>query len=172
MICDDKPNNLVILGRVSGAFGIKGWVKLQSFTDPLENILHYQPIQIYREKRWQPLTITDGKTHGKNLVIHLADCADRDIAASYTNAELAIFRSQLPTLQDNEYYWSDLEGLTVLNQEGIQLGTVTRLLETGTNDVLHVQGEREYVIPYLPNRFILDIDLTERVIRVDWDANF
>ena len=83
-------------------------------------------------------------------------------------ADVAVHRRQLPAAEAGRYYWVDLIGLSVVNREGIALGTVIALMETGANDVLVVQGERERLIPFVLGRVVLDVDLEAGVIEVDW----
>ena len=106
------------------------------------------------------------------MLIKIAGCDDRNQASLYTKAEIGVYRKQLPLLGDDEYYWSDLENLTVINQQGVILGQVSYLFETGANDVIVVKGEKEYFIPYILDQFVLKGDLKNGRIEVDWDAEF
>jgi len=105
-------------------------------------------------------------------VVRLAGCADRDQAQLLIGCEIGIRRDQLPTLQPGEYFWNDLIGLQVLNLEGEDFGQVDHLLETGANDVLVVKGERERLIPFVMKQVIVEIDLEQGRIRVDWDKDY
>lgn len=162
----------VILGRINGLYGIRGWVKVFSYTNPKTNILHYAPWQVHDQNDWHPLTLCGGQAHGKGIIAQLTGYETRDQAAQLLGAEIAIERQQLPDLQAEEYYWTDLIGLQVINQDNIHLGQVAHLFATAANDVLVVNGERERLIPFLLDRTILEIDLTQRCLRVDWDAQF
>lgn len=164
---DIKP---VVLGRVSGLFGVKGWVKIHSFTDPREAILDYPGWLIEIDDSWQPLELKEGKRHGKTVIAHFEGVDDRDIAAGYVDAEIGVPRSALPATDRDEYYWSDLEGLAVEGTAGNVLGTVAHLLETGANDVMVVRREnQEILIPFVTGDVIKDVDLAAGVIRVDWE---
>lgn len=166
-LTETKP---VILGRVSGLFGVRGWVKIHSYTDPREAILEYPCWFIEIGDRWQPVERAAGKPHGKTIIARFDGVDDRDEAAGYVDARIAVERRALPDTGKDEYYWSDLEGLQVENKDGSVLGTVAHLLETGANDVLVVRdGDREVLIPFVTGEVIKDVDLASGVIRVDWE---
>ncbi len=165
-VCNDKP---VVLGRISGLFGVKGWIKIHSYTDPREAILNYGDWLVGQEGDWKSKGFAEGKRHGKTVIARLAGIDDRDAAAEYVNALISVPRSKMPTTADNEYYWSDLEGLNVVHRNGKLLGQVAYLLETGANDVLVVQGDQEVLIPYIVDEVIEDVDLASGVISVNWE---
>ena len=167
----DRPD-FVIVGRISSLYGVHGWVKIYSYTDPRENILRYVPWQVHVQGEWGTFEVAEGRRQGKGVVARLAACRDGDAARQFLGAEIAVRREQLPTLEPGGYYWTDLMGLTVVTGEGAVLGTVDHLLETGANDVLVVTGTRERLIPYVPGSVIRDVDLEHGVIRVDWDPEF
>jgi 16S rRNA processing protein RimM len=160
------------VGKISGVFGIKGWVKVFSFTDPRENILNYSPWLLKKGSETRQLAVTDGSLHGKAVVAQLDGVNDRDQAAGLIGWDIFIIHEQLPAATEGEYYWSDLIGLKVETVEGVQLGEVGSLLETGANDVMIVQGERERAIPFLQGQTIINIDLDAGMIIVDWDPEF
>ncbi len=161
----------IVVGRFGSAYGIQGWIKVISLTDPIENILQYSPWQIQHQGQWQIINCEASKSHGKVIVVKLAGCVDRELARSYTNDLLAINRDQLPALYADEYYWSDLVGLTVKTIDGTELGRVEKLLETGANDVIVIQGERQRLLPYTKD-VVQSVDLKNGVMIVDWDAEF
>ncbi len=163
---------LVIVGRIGKAYGIKGWVNLHSFTQPIENILDYQPWLMNYKGTWQAIEVETCKAHGKGFVAKFAMINSPEAAKAYVNLELAVTREQLPELTEEEVYWHDLLGLTVVNKDNVELGVVRKMLETGANDVLVVQGEKEHLIPCLLKQFVLEIDLTNNRIIVDWDPEF
>ncbi len=147
---------------------------MQSYTAPAENILHYDTWHLrsrQTQETWSAERLAEGRKHGKGIVARLAFCANQDEALRWVGAEIAVQRSQLPELRAGEYYYADLPGLTVVNLAGETLGTAQGFLETGANDVLVVQGERERLIPLVP-QVIQEVDLARRVLRVDWDAEF
>jgi 16S rRNA processing protein RimM len=163
---------MITVGKITGWYGIQGWVKVYSYTKPITNILTYSPWQLCQQGQWQTVMVAEGRAQGKGLVARLESCQDRDQAARFIGAEIAINREQLPPTSAGEYYWSDLIGLTVVNTEGITLGQIDHLLETGANDVLVVKGTQERLIPFLLERVILEIDLSKRLMRVDWEIDF
>lgn len=161
----------LIVGRISGLFGVRGWVKIYSHTQPLDNILQYKPWQIRVRGSWQEICPVEGKLHGKGLIARLEGIDDRDLAATLLDSEIAIFRHQLPVAGADEMYWADLVGLRVVTLEGVELGVIDHLLETGANDVLVVKGERERLLPYVAG-VVETVDLDVGLVRVDWDADF
>jgi 16S rRNA processing protein RimM len=168
----------VKLGRITTVYGVKGWVKVFSNTEPMDNIFAYQPWQILMNGQWREVKVIQGKLHGKGLVAQLEGCNDREMAKLYAGAEIAVDRSKLPELEDGDYYWSQLTGMNVETEAGVKLGKVDHLLATGANDVLVVRGNQdsidteERLIPWLPDQVITKIDLSGGVIRVDWDPEF
>ncbi|MCP3668705.1 MAG: ribosome maturation factor RimM [Gammaproteobacteria bacterium] len=168
---DDKDPDWIILGRIAGLFGVKGWVKVYSHTSPRANILEYKTWHLLRSGVWEKHKVKTGKVHGKGIIVKLAGCNDRDQAASLMGVDIAIRRNQLPAVADNEYYWSDLEGLAVITSNGESLGKVDHLFETGANDVIVVEGKRRRLIPFI-EQVIVSVDLEQSVITVDWDPEF
>ncbi len=164
--------NLVLAGRVSGLYGVKGWLKIQSFTEPRENILEYSPWHLSLGEQRQATEVRAGRRHGKGIIARLGDCEDRDDARIYLGAEITILRSQMAEPDEDEYYWIDLIGLRVVTNGGVELGKVDHLLETGSNDVLVVHGERERLIPFIMHQAILTVDMDQGMIRVNWDPDF
>ena len=163
---------MIILGRVSGLFGVKGWVKVYSHTSPREGILRYKTWYLKRETDWQAYELAAGQAQSKGVVAKLAGFEDRDQAAKLIDLDIGVRREQLPKLKPGEYYWSDLEGLRVENLDGVELGVVSHLFETGANDVLVVKGERERLIPYTRGEAVREVDLQAGIILVDWDPDF
>ena len=157
------------MGRIVGLFGVKGWVKVFSFTDPRDAILEYQTWLVGSGNNWTPVKVSDGKRQGKGVIALLDETVDRDDAARWMGQDIAVLREQMPALDDNRFYWSDLEGLTVMQKDGETLGVVDYVLETGANDVLVVKGDIERLIPFVMNDTIVDVDLANGVIKVDWD---
>ena len=140
-----------------------------SYTQPREAILEYDRWYLKREGEWQATAISEGKRHGKTVIAHFEGVDDRDQAAAFINCEIAIDRDALPEAEDGSYYWADLEGLRVVHRDGTELGRVAYLMETGANDVLVTEGERERLIPFVADKVILDVDFDEGVISVDWE---
>ena len=168
----DIPKEYVIVGQISGLFGVSGWVKVFSYTEPRENITRFSPWIIKTADGWTEVKPEQGKRHGKGVIAKLAGYDDCDMAGKLIGNEIAIRKEQLPELAENEFYWNDLIGLQVINQDKVNLGVVDRLIETGSNDVMVVIGDRERLIPYIMGQVIIDIDLEAEVIQVDWDPDF
>jgi 16S rRNA processing protein RimM len=166
-----KQQNINV-GKISGVFGIKGWVKVFSFTDARENILNYSPWLLKKDSETRVVNVIDGNLQGKAVVAQLDGVSDRDQAASLMGWDIFITPDQLPKAAKDEYYWSDLIGLTVETNEGVPLGIVDSLLETGANDVVIVKGDRERAIPFLQGKTIINIDLDAGKMVVDWDPDF
>jgi 16S rRNA processing protein RimM len=162
----------ISVGKISGVFGIKGWVKVFSFTDPRENILTYSPWLLKKDDETKTVSVVDGQLQGKTIVAQLTGVNDRNQAEDLMGWDIFITQEQLPKAAKDEYYWSDLIGLPVETVDGVQLGLVDSLLETGANDVIIVQGERERVIPFLQGKTIINVDLVAGRIIVDWDPEF
>ncbi|MDH5409102.1 MAG: ribosome maturation factor RimM [Gammaproteobacteria bacterium] len=164
----------VELGRVSGLYGVKGWIKVFSHTEPMQNILNYLPWYLWLEGDWQPIELESGRVHGKGIVAHLANCPDRDAAQKLVGAKIAIKRDSMPKLAKDEFYWSDLIGLQVIDKTDVSIGRVDHLLETGANDVLVVKtaDKKEILIPYIPGDVVQAVDLTSGIMKVDWELDW
>jgi 16S rRNA processing protein RimM len=166
----------IVLGRVSGLFGIGGWVKVHSYTRPPANILAFSHWLIGNPDQWRPFTVADTRAQGKTLVAHLADeqapLADRDAAAALLDCDIAVARAALPALPAGQYYWVDLVGLEVVTLGGAVLGKVRNMMETGAHDVLVVHGDREHLLPFVHDEIIREVDIEAGHIAVDWDPDF
>ncbi len=160
----------VALGYVAAVHGIKGWIKVRSWTRPMEAILGYQPWLLGEDKK--PVKIVDGRKQGKGLVALLPGFQDREQAAMLVGQQIFVRRDQLPATAADEYYWSDLEGLEVKTTKGEVLGRVERLIETGANDVLVIRGNREHLVPFIQGQYVSRVDLESKLIEVDWDPDF
>lgn len=157
----------VVIGTINGLYGVKGWVKVYSYTDPRENILNYTPWLI----NGQPIDLEDGKPQGKGIIAKLKGIDDRDQAIMLLQSDICV--SQLPVLSKDEYYWSDLIGLRVINEEGIDFGCISQLFETGANDVIVVKNQKlERLIPFVWEEIVEHIDLEKREMHVRWPADF
>ena len=160
----------VALGYISAVHGINGWVKVHSWTRPMEAILKYQPWLLGEGK--SPVKIVDGRRQGKGLVALLPGFEDREQAIKLVGQQVFVDREQLPATAEGEYYWFDLEGLKVQTTNGDVLGSVARLMETGANDVLVIRGEREHLVPFIQGQYVTRVDLESGLIEVDWDPDF
>lgn len=160
----------IVIGKFGSTYGVNGWIKILAYTEFGSNILEYLPWYIKHENdTWTTIKVESGRIHGKGIIAKLAGINTPEEARLMTGKTIAVTRSQLPALKENEYYWSDLIGLTVINANGEILGKVTYLIETGSNDVLVVKGEKEHAIPYLLGKVIKNIDLNNQEIHVDWE---
>lgn len=163
------------MGRVVAPYGIKGWIKLQTFTEAPQGLLQYAVWQMGREGSWQPRVVESAKQHGAAVVAKLEGIADREQAAALQGQRVAVSRDIFPEAGADEYYWSDLVGLAVINTAGVTLGKVSRVFGTGANDVLVVEdkvaGERERLLPFI-GPVIRKVDLAGSVIVVDWEADY
>ncbi len=160
--------DFVSLGYINGVFGVKGWVKVFSYTRPRAGILDYDTWYLNRE----PVKVTHGHPQGQGVVAKFEHINDRDQARLLTRVEIEVKREQLPSLTQDDYYWSDLEGLEVFNLSGERLGQVNYLMETGANDVLVLKGEQACLIPWKIPEIVKQVDLQQGRIDVDWEADF
>ncbi len=180
-----SADDLLVVGKITGCYGIKGWVKIHSYTDPQENFLGFGHWMLRRRDGVEPVEFDEGRVQGRGLVAHIAGVDDRTLAESYSGLEVVVPAGSLPALEEGDYYWSQLQGLQVWcrdagNRHGEQgdervlLGNVDYLIETGANDVLVVKpsagsiDDRERLIPYLPGDVVTAVDLDRAVIEVDW----
>jgi 16S rRNA processing protein RimM len=160
------------MGEIVGLFGVRGWVKVYSYTRPMEGILAYRPWQVRVQDEWRTLEVAEGHVQGKGLVARLRGYESREQAAALVGSQVGVWAADLPPTAPGEFYWAQLEGLRVVNLAGEDLGLVSHLFDTGGNDVLVVkQGRRERLIPYTRDA-IREVDLEKREIRVDWDKEF
>lgn len=161
---------LITLGEINGVFGVQGWVKVYSFTEPRERILAYGPWRLRTaDGDWREIAVLDGRRQGQAVVAALEGVDDRDQALALNGAEIAVTRDRLPPPAEGEYYWADLEGMQVVTLDNEDLGRVRSLFRTGANDVMVVAGERERLVPFVTDRFVREVDFDAGVIRVDWD---
>ena len=173
----DSSDELVV-GAINGVYGIKGWVKVYSYTSPLDQILTYQPWILRKGTKQKALKIADGKAHGKGIIILPEGFETRSDAESLIGYEIRINRSQLADLPEGEFYWLELQGMTVINEANVVLGEVKEIIETGANDVLVVASneasvdDRERLVPLVMDQVVLRVDTAVREIRVDWDADY
>lgn len=159
------------MGRVSAPFGVKGWIKVQPYTAATTNLLAYTTWWLGQNERWLEQRVTGSRVQGRTVVAKLEGCEDRDAVMLFKGAQVAVPRGALPKTAANEFYWADLIGLTVVNHAAQDFGRVVGILQTGANDVLVVQGERERLIPFIAEA-IRQVDLAGGVIRVNWGADY
>jgi 16S rRNA processing protein RimM len=159
------------MGRILAPFGVKGWVKVQPNTAEAKNLLAYRSWWIGQEGDWREIAVAEAKVQGNAVVARLEGCDDRDAAATLRSKVVAMPRAALPAAKDGEFYWADLIGLAVVNDDALELGRVVGMMETGANDVLVVQGERERLIPFIAT-VIREVNLASGIVRVDWAADY
>lgn len=152
--------------------GVRGWSQVWSFTDPPEGLLRHAQLAAERRGQRLMLEIADSRMQGERLLVRFAGTDDRDAAAKLTGFELSVPRAEFEPPPPGSWYWHDLIGLAVVTVDGTPLGRVDHLLETGVNDVLVVQGERERLIPFALPQIVKKVDLDAGRIEVDWDAEY
>lgn len=165
------PDDLMVMGHVSVPFGVRGWVKVHTYTETLGSLVEYATWWLGREGQWREVEVLGCEVHPKSLVAHLAGCDDREAALALRGFEIAVPRQNLPPIEENEHYWVDLIGLNVVNLQQQSLGVVSTLMETGANDVLVVDGERQRLIPFI-RQVVLEVDQKAKLIRVDWGMDY
>jgi 16S rRNA processing protein RimM len=162
-------NKRIIVGRLGASYGVRGWLKVISFTDPFDNLLHYPSWQLKHQGQWQTITCEECKVHGRALIVKFNECDSPEQAREYTNDLIAIDHDALAHLDDGEYYWTDLVGLQVANLDGTLLGTIDSMLETGSNDVMVIKNDKnELLLPYR-DEVVKSINLEQGTMTVDWD---
>jgi 16S rRNA processing protein RimM len=186
-LTSDSSSELTTLGRIGAAHGIKGWVKLISFTGPAENILSYRHFFLSHKSipgsqaatgAREKIEIDESRAQGKHFIGHIKGCDDREQASVYTGRELQVETSTLPQLDTEDYYWYQLEGLKIINLQGDNLGQVDHLIETGANDVLVVRASQdsidkeERLIPFIRDKVIKKVDLPGGTVQVDWEKDY
>lgn len=159
------------MGRVSAPHGIKGWIKVQPFTEDIDGLLGYPEWWLGTDGAWVQCRVAEVAVHGAAVLARLEGCSDRKEAMGFKGAQVGIPRDRLPPSREGEYYWSDLLGMDVFNGRGEQLGRVVKLLETGANQVLVLGGERETLIPFIEN-VIVSVDLANKRIVADWSLDY
>lgn len=161
---------LVIVGKIGAPYGVHGWQHIQSFTDPIDNILNYPHWYVEHQGEWLGLSLVEGRVHGQGLVAKLGAVDSPESAALLTNCMIAVEREALSDLPHDEFYWTDLEGLAVTNEEGVQFGHIAYLYENADADIMVIKSqEKERHIPFVMNDTVKKVDLTNRQVIVDWD---
>lgn len=162
----------VVVGRFGRVHGIKGFITVHSYTEPRDNLLRYTDWHAFIDYQWQPLKLIQLDVTDKHILVQVDGLHEREQVARLTNVAIGVSRDQLPTLPADEFYWHQLIGMQVINQQGDVLGNVADILATGSNDVLVVEGVRRQLIPWLPGHSIIDVNSQQKIITVEWDADF
>ncbi|MDC7823936.1 ribosome maturation factor RimM [Pseudomonas sp. BLCC-B13] len=177
MSATPSVEDLIVLGKITSVHGVRGEVKIYSFTDPIDNLLGYPAWTLKRDGEVKQVELVSGRLQGKVLVAKLKGLDDREVARTFAGFDICVPRALLPDLDDGEYYWHQLEGLKVIDLQGQLLGRLDHLLETGSNDVMVVKpcpgslDDRERLLPYT-EQCVQQVDLAAGEMRVDWDADF
>ena len=168
-----SDQEFIIIGQLGRAHGVKGWMKFHAFTESVDSMMSYDHLFIEDIKNtFEPFDFEDIKLQGNGIIVKIKGIDDPESIDRYKNKKIAILRKDLPELEKGEYYWTDLEGLEVFDKQGEKLGVVDYVFNTGPNDVLAVKGEKQHLIPFLQGNVILEIDLENKKIHVDWDKDF
>ncbi|UNB92174.1 MAG: ribosome maturation factor RimM [gamma proteobacterium endosymbiont of Trioza apicalis] len=163
----------LIIGKICSPHGILGWQKVISFTQKIENLFKYQPWYIKKKLKYKILKLERWKYFNKNLIIKLKNINNRNIAKLFTNCKIIINYSQLPKLNDGNYYWKDIIGCKIININNYKIGKIIEIIETVCNNVLVVINlKKKYFIPFIYNKIIKNIDLINNIIKVDWNIDF
>jgi 16S rRNA processing protein RimM len=164
---------LITVARIGAPYGVRGWLKIHSFTAPPESVLDYDPWRIRLGDEWRQLRVAEGRPHGKGVVARLEGFEDREAVRSLVGAEVAVERAQLGDPGAGSYFWTDLIGAEVVNREGAVLGRVDHLIDTGQHDVLVIRGgDRERMIPFVQGHYVLEVDVDSGRIVVDWGLDY
>ena len=172
-----QASDTIVIGKIGAPYGVKGWVKITTYTEEIEGVFSYSPWLLGEVGK--EYTVDVWRTHNKGVVAKLIGVENRDDAESIKNLDISIKAEQLPQLTDDEYYWRDLVGMQVITEAGYNLGTVKELFETGSNDVMLIRanpndafGQKERMVPFLFDQVIKQVDMQARTIKVDWDPGF
>ena len=160
----------IVVGRINGIYGVRGWVKVMSYTRPKENILSYSHCLVYLNGAWQELNIEESQQRGERMLVKFSGIDSPEQARDYLHSDLAVVRAQLPPLENDKYYWFDLIGLEIINQDSLSLGWIKEIVETGANDVLVIEGKGKtrILIPLIMDIYVKQVDLSANTMRVDW----
>lgn len=165
----------MVLGRVLGAFGIRGWVRVRPFTESANGLLNQFAWVLSQRGARRDVTVVEAKTHGAFVLAQLKEITDRGQAEALRGADVTVARQQLPEPEAGEYYWTDLIGLAVRNVNGVDLGRVAGLISAPAHDVLRVapaqEPEREQLIPFV-EPILRQVDLAGGCVIVDWEADW
>ncbi len=162
----------VVMGRILGPFGVKGWVKIQSYTEEAASLSRYPVWWVQHAEGWREIRVAESELHGDHLVARLQDCVDRDAAGRFSGAQIAVNREAMPEAEPGEFYWTDLVDLKVVNRAGENLGRVAEIFDNGAHPIMRVAGESgERLLPFIET-VVVEIDEQAGEIRVDWGADW
>lgn len=166
------PDDLVVIGRIAGLYGIKGWLKIISYTEPRVNVFSYSPWYLNRGSAWLKVDVDSGRAHNKGIIVKIKGCDDRTYASPMIDSEIHVSRILFPLASSDEYYWSDLQGLKVCNLQDEVLGIVASMMSNGVQDIMVVRGDIERLIPFVKNHFVISVDLSKKRVIVDWPLEY
>ncbi|WP_417436923.1 ribosome maturation factor RimM [Idiomarina abyssalis] len=173
-----QQSEQIVVGRLGAVYGVKGWLKVQSFTDDPESIFEYSP-WLLSQKTEREMKVVEWRRHNNGLIARLEGISDRDEAARLTGADICITADELPALADDEFYWRDLIGMRVVNTQGYDMGVVEQIMPTASNDVLVVKansndgfGKSERLIPFIQSEYVTEVNKEEKRIQVEWPSDF
>lgn len=165
-----NTDSYIVIGKIGSTYGVFGWIKIQSYAEHAASIFDYHPWQLTSPNgKRQTIEVEAWKPHMDGLIAKFVGYDTPEDVRVLTGKTIEVPRSTLPELAKHEYYWSDLLGLTVINKNGEVFGKVDHLMETGSNDVLVVKGDKTIAIPYLLGSVVLNIDLEKKEMLVDWE---
>ena len=175
----NNEQRIEIVGKLGSTYGIRGWLRVYSSTEQSESIFDYQPWFLKIKGEWQHTELENWRHHNHEFIVKLKGVDDRETAQTLANVEIGVDLAVFPELEDGDFYWHDLIGCQVINLQGYSMGTVSEMMETGSNDVLVVKanskdafGKQERLIPFLYEQVVKRVDLATKTIEVDWDAGF
>lgn len=163
-----SQDSKVTLGKIVGHFGVKGWLKVLSYTKPREQIKKYQEIKIDNDHLKSDFKLEAWKIHGNHVLLKIEKFDNRDDACVFINSQIIIDRKNLPNLTEGQYYWNDLEGMEVQGIDGNKIGKVSHMIETGSNDVMVMEDNKE-LIPFIFGQVVKKVDIEKNLIEVDWN---
>ncbi len=164
-------DRIVVLGKIAGTFGVKGWIKIKSYTEPVDNILDYDVLQLGRPGQWTPVKIEEGRVTDKGVLAKLEGLESPEEARLRVGMELGVWRSEMPAPEPGEYYLSDLEGIEAVSASGERLGNVDHFRSTPGGTVMVIRGEQEHWVPFVKDR-IVKVELDAGRIVLDWSADW
>jgi 16S rRNA processing protein RimM len=161
-------SEVVVVGRFGAPHGVKGWLSVTSYTEPPDNIVSYRPWLVERDGRWCEMRVLRTQAHGQRFLVQIDGVVDRDAAQRLVGCEIAVPEAALPAVGEGEYYWKDLIGLDVVNEQGTRIGCVAELFDTPANDVIVVRDDgNEVLIPFVAS-VVKRVDIAGGQILVDW----
>jgi 16S rRNA processing protein RimM len=167
-----KEENIIVLAKIGKPFGLKGFLKVHSYTNPPESLLSYPALFLQSKQDWVPCEFEATEPKTTHLRVKFAGVNTPEAAQAFTNLLIGAPRSQLSSPAATEYYWADLEGLTVMTRDQIILGKVLYLMNVGASDLMVVKGDQEHVIPFVLDEIVLKVDFDQKTILVNWNTEF